>query len=76
MSADILTRLQTAEAEAREAMRTIRYALDDLAAAHETMRHLHIELTSTDASASDDASVPAHALVIEDGPCGRPEVVR
>ncbi len=74
----LLARVRAAEAEAREATRTLAYALDDLAAAHETMRQLRVELAAvlTDTSASGDASVPAHALVIEHGPCGRPEVVR
>jgi hypothetical protein len=73
---DLLTRLTAAESEAREAMRTIRCALDDLAAAHEQMRQLRAALPDLDASAAGDASVPVHALVVEHGPCGRPEVCR
>lgn len=73
----LITRLTTVEAEAREALRAARFALDDLASALETMRQLRAEMPARAATSPGvDLSVPAHALVIEHGPCGRPEVTR
>lgn len=74
----LLARLLAVETETREAMRAARFALDDLAAAQETARQVRAELAAVlltqDASVGGD--VPTHALVVEHGPCGRPEVVR
>lgn len=76
----LLAQIQTSETAAQDAMRGARFAMDDLAAAHQTMRQLRAELAALlgaeDASGVGDASVPAHALVVEHGPCGRPEVAR
>ncbi len=69
-----LARLAAADAGVRAAMRTVREAIDDLAIAHETMQQRRAELVAT--LDNQDAAVPAHALVVEHGPCGRPEVVR
>lgn len=55
------------EREVHELIRTLRLTLDDLSAAVERQRQLRI---------LDEAPPVAHQLVIEVGPCGRPEVVR
>lgn len=76
----LLARIQATETAAREAMRAARFALDDLATAHETLRQLRAELAAVlggdDTSGGGDTSVPAHALVVEHGPCGQPVVSR
>lgn len=76
----LLTRLQAVEAEAREAMRAARFALDDMATAHETARQLRVELAAV--PGVDDASVGADVsevpdphtyarIILGSDPCGR-----
>ncbi len=58
------TRAQVLEREAHDSIRAIRLALDDLAATLEALRQIR---QATDAD---------RGLVVEHGPCGRPEVTR
>lgn len=80
----LLARLLAVEAETREALRAARYALDDLASAHEAGRQVRAELAAVldveDVSVVGDASRPVDAMptpssyivAIHGGdPCGR-----
>ena len=55
------------EREIRESMRLIRFTLDDMSSALERLRQLREE---------DARVLPEHALLVHEGPNGRPEVLR